>query len=196
MLHHVLRKIGVSPVKWLCVCVWGISKNTWQFCSKLCIRRNIHPLTPIVVLNHLLSAFSIYNDPWHPPCSIYMHDTISVQVFFGLPFGLAPSTSYSIHFFRYSEYGMLDLPTATAIASALISSQLNYANSILFGSPSRNVAHLQRTQNAAARVVTQKPSHLSSINTLRELHWLPVQWHIKFKFASLTFKVMDTGTPL
>jgi len=28
--------------------------------------------------------------------------TISVQVFFGLPFGLSPSTSYSIHFFTQS----------------------------------------------------------------------------------------------
>jgi len=36
----------------------------------------------------------------------------------------------------------------------------------------------------------QKPPYLNSVNTLHELHWLPVQWHIKFKLASLTFKVM------
>ena len=30
--------------------------------------------------------------------------TISLQVFFGLPLGLAPSTSYSIHFFTQSLY--------------------------------------------------------------------------------------------
>ena len=35
-------------------------------------RRNIHPLTPIVVINHPLSASSIYHNPWHPLCSIYM----------------------------------------------------------------------------------------------------------------------------
>ena len=44
--------------------------------------------------------------PWHTPCSIYMPDSffckISVQVFFGLPLGLAPSTSYSTHFFTQS----------------------------------------------------------------------------------------------
>jgi len=47
----------------------------------------------------------IYYDPWHTPCSIYVPDslvTISVQVFFGLPPGLAPSTSYSIRFFTQS----------------------------------------------------------------------------------------------
>jgi len=64
-------------------------------------RRNIHPLTPIVVISHPLSASSIYYDPWHLPCSIYVPDSLFpqfFQVFFGLPLGLAPSTSYSIHF--------------------------------------------------------------------------------------------------
>jgi len=69
-------------------------------------RRNIHPLTPIVVINHPLSASSIYYDPWHPLCSIHTPDslfsTIPLQVFFGLPLGLAPSTSYSKHFFTQS----------------------------------------------------------------------------------------------
>jgi len=40
----------------------------------------------------------------------------------------------------------------------------------------------------AARTVTQKPSYLSSVDTLRELHWLPIQWRSKFKLASLTSK--------
>jgi len=35
-----------------------------------------YPLTPIVVINHPLSASSIYYDPWHPPCSIYMPDSL------------------------------------------------------------------------------------------------------------------------
>jgi len=39
-------------------------------------RRNIHPLAPIMVINHPLSASSIYYDPWHPLCSIYVPDTV------------------------------------------------------------------------------------------------------------------------
>jgi len=69
------------------------------------VRSNIHAFTPIVVINHPLSASSSFCDPWHPPCSIYMPDslsTISLQVFFGLLLGLAPSTSYSIYFFTQS----------------------------------------------------------------------------------------------
>jgi len=54
--------------------------DTQPFCLSGCCprqpswagtRRKIHPLTPIVVINHHLSASSIYYDPWHPPCLIY-----------------------------------------------------------------------------------------------------------------------------
>jgi len=45
-------------------------------------RRNIHPLTPIVVINHPLSASSIYYDPWHPPCSIYVPHSLFPQYLF------------------------------------------------------------------------------------------------------------------
>jgi len=38
--------------------------------------RNIHPLTPTVVISRPLSASSIYYDPWHPPCSIYVSDSL------------------------------------------------------------------------------------------------------------------------
>jgi len=56
-------------------------------------RRNTHPLTPILIIGHPLSSSSIYNDPWHPLCSVYVLDnsrTTSLQVLFGLPLGLGP----------------------------------------------------------------------------------------------------------
>jgi len=43
------------------------------------IRRNIHPLTPILIINRPLSAYSLYYDPQHPPCSIYMLDSLFAQ---------------------------------------------------------------------------------------------------------------------
>jgi len=69
--------------------------------------------------------------------------------------------------YKYAHIrGMLDQSTAAAIASALISSRLDYANSVLFRSPAKNITRLQRVQNAAARIVAQKPSYLSSVDTL------------------------------
>jgi len=42
-------------------------------------RKNIHPLTPILIINEPLSASSIYCDPWHPPHSntcptVFLHN--------------------------------------------------------------------------------------------------------------------------
>jgi len=42
-------------------------------------RRIVHPLTPIVVISHPLSAFSICYDPWHPPHSIFVPDNLFPQ---------------------------------------------------------------------------------------------------------------------
>jgi len=39
-------------------------------------RRDIHPLTPIVVINCPLSASDIYYDPWHPLCSFHAPDSL------------------------------------------------------------------------------------------------------------------------
>jgi len=42
-------------------------------------KRNIHPLTPIVVISHPLSASPIYYEPYHPLCSIYVPDSLFPQ---------------------------------------------------------------------------------------------------------------------
>jgi len=41
-------------------------------------RRNIHPLTPALIINHPLSAFSIYYDP---PCSVCVLASLFAQPF-------------------------------------------------------------------------------------------------------------------
>jgi len=53
----------------------------------------------LICFIHLLQsmASSLFN-----PCARQSFSTISLQVFFGLPLGLAPSTSYFIHFFTQS----------------------------------------------------------------------------------------------
>ena len=78
------------------------------------------------------------------------------------------------------------------VATALVSSQLDYANSVLYGS--RCLKRLQRIQNSVTRIVLQQPL-LSSWDTLQQLHWLPVKWQIQFKLASLAYNELHTGTP-
>jgi len=78
--------------------LWILSRTTWVSLYQ----KKRSPTHTDLIVNHPLSASSIYCDPRHLPCWIYVHHSLcatSVQVFFGLPLGLAPSTSYSIHFF-------------------------------------------------------------------------------------------------
>ena len=86
---------------------------------------------------------------------------------------------------------------AISVASALVSSWLDYANSVLFGSPQKHAARLQRVQQALARVVMQQSSvsTITSTELLKELHRLPIEWQIRFKLACLVHKILNTGHP-
>jgi len=99
---------------------------------------------------------------------------------------------YHIRAFRHIR-AVLDKSTAADIAAALISSRLDYANSVYYGLQSRCLKDLQRIQNSVARIVLQQPS-LSLRDILQQLQWLPVKWRIQFNLASLTYKVLHTGT--
>ena len=52
-------------------------------------------------------------------------------------------------------------------------------------------------QRALARVVVNQRSRipLFSNELLKQLHWLPLEWHVQFKLATLTFKALHTGRP-
>ena len=101
---------------------------------------------------------------------------------------------YHIRAFRHI-CAVLDESTAADIAAALVCSRLDYANSVLYGSPSRCLTRLQCIHYSVARIVLQQPS-LSSRDTPQQLHWLPVKWRIQFKLASLTYKVLHAATSL
>jgi len=90
---------------------------------------------------------------------------------------------------------------ALSVASALISSRLDQLNSILYGTSLKHIARLQRIQHAAAQArLSQLNQHSrmssqSSSELLKQLHWLPIEWCIRFKLATLTFKALHTGRP-
>jgi len=91
----------------------------------------------------------------------------------------------------------MDHTMAISVASALVSSRLDYANSVLFGCPQKHAARFQRVQQALARVVMQQSSvsSLTSTELLKQLQWLPIEWRIRFKLACLVHKILNTGHP-
>ena len=50
----------------------------------------------------------------------------------------------------------LDVPTATTVACSLLGSRIDYCNSLLTGITDYNIHRLQKVQNYAAKIVTNK----------------------------------------
>ena len=74
------------------------------------------------------------------------------------------------------------------LVHAVISSRLDYCNSIFFDMGKSNLYKLQKVQNAAARLIVQKRRTESVRETLEELHWLRVESRIIFKILLLVHK--------
>jgi len=90
----------------------------------------------------------------------------------------------------------LSVDQAKMIASAVVSTRLDYCNSLLEGTSDININKLQRVQNSLARVVTgsRRSDHITPI--LAQLHWLPVKSRITFKIATLVYKIRSTHQPV
>jgi len=81
---------------------------------------------------------------------------------------------------------------AKTVACALTEAQLDYANSVLVGITTKNVARLQHAQNAVDRVVAWGTNRQSTSSSalLKHYHWLPVHQRIQFKIACITYKII------
>ena len=81
------------------------------------------------------------------------------------------------------------------VTRALITTKLDYCNSILYGLPKYLTLKLQRVQNSAARMIMniRKRDHITPV--LQRLHWLPVHQRIKFKILVLVHKALMENNP-
>ena len=89
----------------------------------------------------------------------------------------------------------LSLDLAKQIAVALVSSKLDYCNSIFHNMPEKDIARLQRVQNCLASVVIKAPRFSRSVPMLKWLHWLPVKFRIHFKICAITFRTLKENQP-
>jgi len=77
---------------------------------------------------------------------------------------------------------------AETLIHSLVTSKVDYCNSLLYGVPNQLIQKLQSVQNAAARPLTytNKLEHIKPL--LKQLHWLPVELRIQYKILLMTFK--------
>src|SRR6267154_1586189 len=108
---------------------------------------------------------------------------------------ICSSSFYHIRQLRQIR-SVLDRPFAILLANALVSTKLDYCNSLLFGLPLHSIRRLQLVQNSLARVVVPSTRRFHPITpVLRSLHWLPISSRIDYKIASITFKTLQNQQP-
>jgi hypothetical protein len=83
-----------------------------------------------------------------------------------------------------------------AVVHALITSGLDYANSLVYGLPKYQVNRLQRVQNMAARIITQTGKYTHITPVLYGLHWLPIPERVEFKIITMVFKIINGTAPM
>ena len=84
---------------------------------------------------------------------------------------------------------------ATAKLHALITSCLDFWNSILYNLPNKQIERLQRIQNQAARMLKRIPRRNHITTVFRELHWLRIHDRIILKILLLTHKAVYNTAP-
>ena len=76
---------------------------------------------------------------------------------------------------------MLTMEANKYLVQAIIVSRLDYCNAILYDLPATVIDELQSVQNAAAILIVRCPRDSRIIPILKQLHWLPISYRIKYK---------------
>ena len=104
------------------------------------------------------------------------------------------SVSYHLHnLAKIRKY--LSRSACESLTHAIISSRLDFCNSLLYGLPKYEIKRLQKLQNTAARIVVGLGPRDHITPTLMELHWLKVEERIEFKVILLIHKALFHSGP-
>ena len=140
----------------------------------------------LVVSGHIIKpSTSIRN------LGAYQDETLSMKVHVA---NVTKSANFQLHNLCKIRK-CLDEETTKIVVHQLITSRLDYTNSLLCNVPDTTIKPLQKVQNSAARLVTgaRKFDHISPV--LKTLHWLPVKYRVMFKVLLMTYKALNGLAP-
>ena len=91
--------------------------------------------------------------------------------------------------------GFLTHDVSVLLANALVSSRLDYCNSLFRSLSKFNLLNLQCIQNSEARIVSITSRYTNISLVLKKLHWLIVEQCMVFKTSTIVYKFLHTGFP-
>ena len=90
----------------------------------------------------------------------------------------------------------LDTDSLKTTVQALCISYLDCNNALFYGLPTKDINHIQHVQNSCAKLVLGKNRYDSSMACLKQLHWLPVKFQIRFKILCIRHRVDNDSAPV
>ena len=106
------------------------------------------------------------------------------------------TSSCFFHLRRLRQIRRVAGPEVTKrLVSVFILSRLDYCNAALAGLPQSTIKPLQRVQNAAARLITNSRQRDHITPDLKQLHWLPINFRIKYKLCLMMHLILTQQCP-
>ena len=138
-----------------------------------CIRVGSTDVCPLTVARNLCTAVGSWFD-----------EQLTMSTHISKLYGVAFYHLHNIK--RIRKY--LSQESTEMLVHTLITSSVDYCNSLLYRLPNYQLNKLQRVLNTPAGLVCNAPRFCLISPLLRGLHWIPVKVRIQFKILLITFK--------
>ena len=85
--------------------------------------------------------------------------------------------------------------TTKILVDSLLTSHLDYCNSLLYNASDYVINKLKCVQNQAAKLILNLSRFDSATKSWKLLHWLPIRDRIEFKILLIVFKCLHKSGP-
>ena len=146
---------------------------------------------PVLHSEVIVDSSVIFPSPVLKSLGVKMDNLLSMENHINY---IARSTYFQIK--RISKVRQfLDTDSTKSLVQNSIISRLDYCNSLLINLPKRLLQKLQKVMNHSARIIYRKNRRTRTTPLLKDLHWLPISYRIKFKIMLMTYKCLNGLAP-